>query len=83
MFFKIFTLAIKGLFNGDVAVLAMPLIWICVVLIGPNVVAQAHPAAARAHAMASAPPRHPLEGHDHVHVHAHVHFHVPWLAVGF
>ena len=42
MFFKIFTLAIKGLFQGDVGVLGVPLLWICVVLIGPNVVAQVY-----------------------------------------
>ena len=42
MFFKIFTLAIKGLFQGDAGVLAVPLLWICVVLIGPNVVAQVY-----------------------------------------
>lgn len=40
MFFKIFTLAIKGLFRGDTGVLAVPLLWVSVVLIGPNVVAQ-------------------------------------------
>ena len=41
MFFKIFTLAIKGLATGDASVLGVPLLWVCVVLIGPNVVAQA------------------------------------------
>ncbi|KAL1496108.1 hypothetical protein AB1Y20_014733 [Prymnesium parvum] len=40
MFFKIFMDTFKALFSGDVAVLGLPLVWICVGLIGPNVVAQ-------------------------------------------
>ena len=42
MFFKIFTLAIKGLFKADWGVLGLPLVWVCVALIGPNVVAQVY-----------------------------------------